>query len=157
MEEVSGQLVAVFAQHRLGMKLHPVHRGAAVRDALNDAVLAARRHDKHLGDRCRIQAERMVARGRERRGQAGENAAAVVFDVRNLAVHLARRVRDGCTEHLTDRLQSEADAENRHLTIDRGAQYRQHRRNVLRPPGTRADDQRLVVIEQLGPQTRIVV
>ena len=62
------------------MKLDAVNRPVAMRDALNDAVLTVRVDAQGFGYCRRLQAQRMVSCCRERRWEAREDAAAVVFD-----------------------------------------------------------------------------
>ena len=52
-EKVFDELLAAFAEHRLGMKLDAVNRAPDVRDALNDAVFTARVNPQVLRESSR--------------------------------------------------------------------------------------------------------
>src|SRR5688572_11944753 len=62
--------------------------------------------------RLRQDHQRVVPRGRERIGQAGEDALTVVADLRRLAVHLRLRARHRATKRLADRLVTQTDAQD---------------------------------------------
>ena len=65
-----------------------------------------------LGQRL-VDDQGVVARGRERVGQAGEDAAPVVADLVGLAVHRGAGAAHHAAVDLADRLVAEADAEHR--------------------------------------------
>ena len=63
----------------------------AVAQAHHDAVVRPGRDLQRVGHRIALHHQRVVARGRERVGQPREHRAAVVVDLRRLAVHELRR------------------------------------------------------------------
>ena len=92
LEEVAQDPPALAGQDRLGMKLHAVDRPASrcrrpmiVPSSRVRAVTSSSAGSPSLGDD-----QRVIARGDERPGDAGEHAAAVVLDRRRLAVHRRR-------------------------------------------------------------------
>ena len=68
------------------------------------------------GKVSRLHEQRVVARGVEGIGQAGEDAGAVVVDRRGLAVHEPVRADDIAAEDVADALVAEADAEKRRVS-----------------------------------------
>ena len=75
LQEIAQELPAFARQHRLGMKLHAVHRERAVAQAHDRAVLGAARHLERLGQRFGDD-ERVIAAGDERLRDAPEDARA---------------------------------------------------------------------------------
>src|SRR3546814_6378682 len=78
LQEVVQQRVALLRGDALRMELHAVDRQGPVLQAHDHAVVGGRRDlQPVVGEGRRIDGERVVARGGERRGQAGEDAAAL--------------------------------------------------------------------------------
>ena len=86
---------AALGDDGFGVKLHAVDRQRRVRDALNDAVVAARRDAQAIRHRAGIDAERVVARRREDGRQSRKKAGSVVRDRGDLPVHENGRDLEG--------------------------------------------------------------
>src|SRR5579884_4303115 len=107
-QEVGEQLPPAVGEDRLGVELHPLGRQLAVADRHHHplALPAA----LQAGGQRRVRHQRVVAPDPQRRGQAGEDRAAVVVDPGRLAVH--RLVLDHpAPPGLDERLVAQADAE----------------------------------------------
>ncbi len=130
VEEVLQDAMAVLGADRSRVELHPVHRRAAMRHAHDDAVIRLRGDLQRVGQGVAVDDQRVVTRGLERPVDAAEHAAALVVDLRELAVHRQRRLGHGRAEHLSDRLVAEADAEERRPArrLGRSARSRCRRR-----------------------------
>src|SRR4051812_27630644 len=163
MEEVGEEALALRREDGLGMELHAVRGQVAMGDGHHDAP-AARRHAQALGQ-VGVDDERVVAADGQRRGEAREQALAVVGDLRRLAVdgHVADHL---AAERLGERLVAEADAQRRHAGLGE-APHRLHRdAGLVRRARPRRDDhavrpareQRVDVLDvvahhlELGPQ-----
>ena len=157
--------VTVLAEDRFGMELHAFERcrgggESAVPNAHDLTVARRRRHLEGLGQAVARDRQRVIANHREALRQRGVDAAPVVRDLVDLAVHEARRAHDLAAERRADRLVAEADAEDRQLAgegLDRGDAHarlgrrararRQDQRR--RRQGSDAGDVDLVVAEHL--------
>ena len=80
--------MAAFARHALWMELDAVDREVPVPQPLNRAVVRRGGDAEAFGDAPGRDGKRMVARRRERRGEAGEEADVFMAEDRNLAVHV---------------------------------------------------------------------
>ena len=98
-----------------GWNCTPSTRQGAVAQAHDHAVGRGGRHLELVGHRVGAHHERVVARGHEGVGEPGEEALAVVVDLRGLAVHQVRGRHDVAAEGLADALVAEADAQQRDL------------------------------------------
>src|ERR1044071_4952607 len=98
------------------MELHPFHREAAVAQPHDLAVLGLRRHGEAGRQALALDDERVVPGGHEFIRNPRENPAAIVTDVRHLAVHHASRAHHLATESLSNRLVPQAHAEERHAS-----------------------------------------
>ena len=78
-------------------------------------------------------------------------------DPRGLAVHQRRRVIDDAAEVFADRLQPQANPEQRTTRRDRPTDRLERLARALRPARPRPDADRVVPGDQLRFQTRIVV
>src|SRR5262245_61061698 len=114
VEEIGEEPMPVLGGDALGMKLNAVHGIALVLQPHNDAVASLRRNFQRLGQACGLDHERMVARGGEVLGDAGEHPLAGVMHLRQFAVHQRRRAHDAAAINLADGLMAETDAEDRH-------------------------------------------
>src|SRR5512137_2339249 len=74
LQEVAEQRVAVLGQERLGVELHALDGERAVAHAHDLAVLGGRADLEAGGQRRGLDRQRVVARDRERRRNAGEHA-----------------------------------------------------------------------------------
>ena len=77
-QEVAQQIFAVLGEDALGMELHALDGVLAVADGHDDAAVAAGGDLERVGHGLGRGAQRVVADRRERAGQAGEDAGAVV-------------------------------------------------------------------------------
>src|SRR3954468_21136568 len=117
-EEILEQRVAVLREDGLGVELHALDGQRAVAHAHDLAVLGPC-GDLELRRAARaLDGERMVARRLVRRRQALEDAAALVVDARDLAVHEGLRVDHLAAEGLADRLVAEAHTEDRDFPLE---------------------------------------
>ena len=107
-EEVAQQLLALFGEHRLGVKLHALSRQLAVAQRHQHAVALGR--GLQAGGQLAIDDQRVIAPHYQRRGEAGEDRAAVVLDRGRFAVH-GRVQHHAAPERLRERLVAEAHAE----------------------------------------------
>src|SRR5262245_47138485 len=99
------------------MKLHAVNRQGAMTESHDYPVsLGAGAHLELLRQSFVGDDERVVPGRLERRIEAGEHAASIVFDGRRLAVHRNGRSYDRSAEYGADRLVTQTDSENGHLT-----------------------------------------
>ena len=86
----------------------------------------------------------MIARGSERRGEAGENAGAVMRDERSLAMHQPA-AHDLSAEMLADRLVPQAHAQQRQARIGAGRNQIEADAGLVRCAGAgRKNDSRRV-------------
>ena len=97
------------------MELDAFDRQVAVAHCHDLAVVGGGRDVQHRGQARTLDRERMVACAVEWRRHVREDAALVVDDRLQLAVHHALRTNHPATECLPDGLVAEADAENRYL------------------------------------------
>ena len=87
----------------------------------------------------------VVARGLERRGQAAEDALALVVDGAELAVHDLAGAHHPAAEGLADRLVAEADAEQRRPGLGGGGDQGEADAGLVRGAGAgREQDRRRV-------------
>src|ERR1044071_6950672 len=114
------------------MELHPFHREAAVAQPHDLAVLGLRRHGEAGRQALALDDERVVPGGHEFIRNPRENPAAIVTDVRHLAVHHASRAHHLATESLSNRLVPQAHAEERRDEGQRNA-------GVVRRAGARRE------------------
>ena len=73
---------------------------------------------RQSGSVSRFTIKRMIPGGRERRRNPGEDRRPVVTDCGGFAVHQLLRANDVAAERLSDRLMSQADAEDRDLALE---------------------------------------
>ena len=137
-QEVGDQLVTAAGEDALGVELHALDVVMAVAHAHHRAVVSGGRDGELGGDRVGDEGQRVVARPGQRRRQAGEHTAAVVGDLRRLAVHQRRRPGDRGAVGVADRLMAEAHAE--HRDVPRRRTPARRRRGSRRP---RADPGRV--------------
>src|ERR1041384_2255425 len=105
----------MFRQNRLRMELDSKSRMVAVLEA-HDFALGGEGGDFET-IRHRLQEdERVVAGGLEGRGDAVEQASAIVMNGRGLAVHQPRRASDRSAVDRAQALMPQADAEDRNLS-----------------------------------------
>ena len=133
-------------------------RGSAalVAQALDGAVparaLTARQPGRPAGRRTGCDSGSL-----ERGGKAGEDAAAVMVDGRDLAVHRRRRPRHPAAEMLADRLVAEADSKQRQPRLRAGRDQRQRDAGIVGRPGARRNQDRLGPARQrFGGSQRVV-
>src|ERR1700690_3731623 len=112
IEEILQHQMAVLGGDTLGMELHAVHRQARMRETYHQAVAGFGIDGELARHAGALDHERMIARGVERPVDAAEHAGAGVLDLEHLAVR-RRRAHDFAAERLSDRLMTEADAEDR--------------------------------------------
>src|SRR5215813_4629044 len=105
--------MAVLSGDRFWMKLDAFNRQRLVAQAHDLAVDGPRGDIETIRQRRSLDRERVVARGLERRRQAAEYTGTGVRDRRRLAVHQCLRADDLAAESLSERLMTQADAENR--------------------------------------------
>src|SRR5690606_21774698 len=96
----------------LGMKLNAFDLLRRVTNSHDFAIRRARRHLETVRYRSRLENERMVARGRDWRGDPREDTVTLVKDGTGLSVHEALGAHDFCPENLTNGLVSETHSEN---------------------------------------------
>src|SRR6266513_2943074 len=96
------------------MELHAFDRQVAMAQAHDLAVLRLGAHRQAAGERLPLHGERVVARRNEFVRNLKINPAAVVSDVRQLAMHHLLCAHHPAAERLPDRLVPEADPEDRH-------------------------------------------
>src|SRR5712691_4736288 len=123
-QEVLQQPLAVLGPARFGVKLHPINGVVPVLhghdlDGLAGPVGAHRRDDQGGRERLGLDHKRVVAHRGEGARDALKQLVLVVDDGACLAVHQAGRADDLASECLADRLVSQADAEDRHLSGQR--------------------------------------
>src|SRR5215217_8953928 len=105
-EEVGEQALAVGRQHRLGVELEALRGKLAVADGHHYVAVA--RSALELRRQTGVGDERVVAPGAERVRDAVEQAAAVVLDLRVLAVDRLA-AHGAAAERLDHRLVAETD------------------------------------------------
>ena len=101
----------MLARDAFGMKLHAVNGPVAMRNRHYQAVVGLSRDLEILGRGRPVDHEGMIARGVKRAVHPAKQAARIVRNPRDLAVHGKRRAHHPSAEDLTDRLMAEADAE----------------------------------------------
>src|SRR5215212_74247 len=118
-QKVPEEPLAGVREHRLGVELDALGGQAAVADAHEDAAAVGGGLEL-VGQALGRDHERVVAPDRQRVGQAGVDALAVMGDLGGLAVD---RVvgGDGCAERLAHRLMPQADAEGGHAGLGEAA------------------------------------
>src|SRR5258706_15805338 len=89
---------------RFGMKLHALNEQGLVPQAHHLALRGARAHFETLGDRIRIDDQRMIAHRLEGIGHAREYRASIMPHRRSLAMHQAWCAIDAAAECLTHAL-----------------------------------------------------
>src|SRR5258706_2936697 len=112
-KEVAEQGVPMLGQDRFGVELHPLDRQAAMAHPHDLAVVCPRGDFQLRRTALALDRERVVARGLVRRRQPTENPGARVVDRGDLAVHERLHVHHPAAERLSDRLMTEAYAEQR--------------------------------------------
>src|SRR6267378_2601339 len=122
-EEIRHQFLPLIRQHALGMELHTLNREILMSQAHDDAGSVFVRSPCAdfqiawqilLGDD-----QRMVAGRGHRRGQAAKDGLAIVLDLTGFAVHQVLRAHHLPAEGRADGLVSEADSEQRHISLAR--------------------------------------
>src|SRR4051794_29235661 len=153
-KEVLQQPLAVRREHRLGVELHAQRGKVAVADRHHHAAAPGR--DLEAVRQLGVGDQRVVAADRQRVRQAGEQAAAVVLDVRRLSVH--RDVADDrAAERLHERLVAEADAERRHARLGEAAHDLDRHAGLVRRARPGRDDHAVeALLEQLVDLRRVV-
>ena len=144
-DEVPQQLLAVLGADRLGMELHTPDWPGAVPQSHRHAVIGARDHRQDVGNRARHQ--RVVADGRERRRDPGEQVVTVVHHQRRAAMPRLGSGRHGPSEHITDSLVPQAHAEERHLSRLDHLPADAEVGRTFRPPGSRRDHHAVEIFE----------
>src|SRR5215210_3297712 len=135
-EEVLEQPLPVRREHGLRVELDPFRGQLAVAHRHQDAAAVGGRLQA-VGE-VRIDDERVVAADHERRREPGEQAGAVVIDVRGLAVH--GHVADHrAAEGLRERLVAQADAERRDARLGKPAHHLDADARLVRRAGARRD------------------
>ena len=109
-QEVAQYGHTLAGEHRLGVELHALGRQLAVADGHHRVAVGGRALE--LGRQVGVDHQRVVAPGRERRGQALEDRAPVVLDLGRLAVHRLA-AHHPAAEGLGHRLVAQAHAEHR--------------------------------------------
>ena len=123
------------------MELDAEDRMLAMAQRHDEMIVAAFGGDLERGrERRAVDHQRVVARGHEGIGEAGEQAAPVVVDHGGLAVHQARRADHVAAEHLADRLMAQTDAEQRRLSFGRRADKVHADAGLVRGARTRGQD-----------------
>ena len=118
LDPVVDQPLALARQNALGVKLHALDRVQSMPEA-HDLALGRPRADLEAGrQRLALDEERVVSRRLERRGDAVEEAAAVVKDGRRLSVHQAPGAHDAPPVGLPDRLVPQTDSEDRQTAAE---------------------------------------
>src|SRR3954454_16328935 len=142
LQEVPQEPLAGLREHRLGVELDALGGQAAVADAHEDAA-AVGGGLQLVGQALGRDHERVVAPDRQRVGQAGVDALAVMGDVGGLAVD---RVvgGDGCAERLPHRLMPQADAEGGHAGLGEAAGDREADAGLVRRARAGRDHDALV-------------
>ena len=135
--EVAHQRAPVLGGDRLGVELHAPQRPLAVLEPHDDLVGRPRRHAQRRGHGA--DDERVVAHGREALRDALEQAAPVMVDRAQPAVHHLGRMVDRAAGQVGERLVAEADAEHRHLGALQHVQRDADVTPVLGAPGTWRD------------------
>src|SRR5215472_11828066 len=100
------------------MELHAFHCRFAMPHSHDLTIVALRGDLEARGQARALNDERVVASGRERILESAEYARAVVLHRGQLAVHHTPRPDDPSPEGLTDRLVTEADAEDWNFTCE---------------------------------------
>jgi hypothetical protein len=114
-------------QDRFGVELHGRDRQALVAHGHHDAGFVARQHvELAVRERRFARVEGVVGADGARRGQALEQARAVVHDVPALAVARLGQYVEGTPERLDRALQAEANAELRDAAAGKGAHQGRH-------------------------------
>src|SRR2546429_5601493 len=122
-QEICHQFLPLVRQHTLRMELHTLNREFLMSKAHDDAGSVFVRSPCAdfqiawqilLGDD-----QRMVAGCSHRRGQTAKDGLAIVFDLTGFAVHQVLRAHYLASEGSADRLVSEADSEQRHVSLAR--------------------------------------
>ncbi len=113
-QEVPEEVLAHGGEDAFGMELHALERPLPVPEAHHDPPVRPGGDLEALGDAVRGHHQRVVARGREGVGEAGEEGAAIVADLRRLPVHELGRAHHAAAESLAERLVAETDAEHGH-------------------------------------------
>src|SRR5690606_20057967 len=139
-EKIPQQLVSVGAGDAFGMELDAVDRKAPVGEGLDGAVGGLGGDREAAGQAGARDRERVVARRREGRGEAGEDAAPVVRNGAGLAMHRRRRALDPAAEGFGDRLVAEADAEQRPPRRRAGRDERERDAGLARRAGARSEE-----------------
>src|SRR5918992_6088493 len=98
------------------MELHAFYRKLAVPQSHDLSVLGLRADLEARGQAVALDHERVVSRRHEIVLDFRKNAAAVMADAGNLAVHHLLCAHDPAAERLPDGLMAEAHAEDRHAT-----------------------------------------
>ncbi len=119
--------MAALGEHGLGVELDALDRQVAVPGGHDHAGLGPGGHLQLVGDAVLRDGQRVVPGRGERRRQPGEHAGALVEHLAGLAVQQLVGATDHTAVRDADRLQAEADAEDRHLAtrllddVDAGA------------------------------------
>src|SRR3990170_6526558 len=120
LQEVAQDVVAHLREDRLRVELHTLDGVAAVAHGHDDAAVGLGGDlQLVLREALALDGQRVVADRLERIGQATEHALALVVYHRRLAVEDLAGARHGAAERLADRLEPQADAQDRHLPTGR--------------------------------------
>src|SRR5215212_10450189 len=142
LQEVPEEPLAGVREHRLRVELDALGGQAAVADAHEDTAAVGGGLEL-VGQALGRDHERVVAPDRQRVGQAGVDALAVMGDLGGLAVD---RVVGGdrCAERLPHRLMPQADAEGGHAGLGEAAGDREADAGLVRRAGAGRDHDALV-------------
>src|SRR5690606_13189308 len=141
LEEIGQHGLAVGGKDGFRVKLHPLHRPAAVAQG-HDLPVLLLRHRAHLQlrrHRSRVHHQRMVTDRRQRRRQPGKHAPPVVPDAGDLAVHQLPGPHQPGAEGDDDALVTQAYAQNGYPTGPPPHRLHRHPR-LLGGPGPGRDD-----------------
>src|SRR5215218_1767193 len=146
-EEVLEQPLPVGREHGLRVELDPFGGQLPVAHRHQDAAAVGGRLEavRQVG----VDHQRVVAAHHERSGQPGEQPAAVVVDLRRLAVH-GDVAHDRAAEGLRERLVAQADAERRDAGFGQAAHDLDADAGLVGGAGARGDDGAIpAALEQL--------
>jgi serine/threonine-protein kinase len=148
--------VSVLGEHRLGVELHTLERQLAVAHGHQHAVVGPAGGFEGRRQGVRAHRQRVVAGGRERAGESGQDADPLVVDQGGLAVAQLRGALDDGPVDRAEGLVTQADPEHRPADRGAAADDRGAGARVLGRPGTGTDQHAVDLVDEIDQAVDVV-